>query len=581
MKRLLVVFLVLAVAATAAYSQEQIALAGSNQNQTTRGFEMNEYDYLINPLYVGMLSDPWLFFALDDAVNQLGANIVGNGFRVGWALGGAMTPVFLTNYRTSINLDAADPADNVEITRTGYDTASGQYATITETVTEDVKRDEQIHDLVLHGGLSLSEELALVFQFGMALDFWSVESVAYTNTYTNTAAVSDAALTTRGNRTDTIVNMRDDSENSYRMDVEAGLTLGDIMTRAVLGFGWYQPLSAGNTYTQTVTVYNDGGGLDDTVRDEETITTYEGQYYTVNGGVPNASFTMGAAGADFAEYYAVGLDSDTMLPLGDLGELTIPFGVGMDIYPGELDAVYTDTTVTYDDSADPSLEASRDTTTTTTTLVRTLDLAVDTGAAFAKSVMPAENTELHLGANLDLGFDSVNDSKTQTQVQRFQQDNDDDQAYTTQGIDVDYTYAQSGYEVQLSQQNYTVGIGVDTAVSYSPVPLLTFHAGASTGLSVQMTATSSLTTGDAGAGFVYEQYTDNLDTANSYDQRQKDGSTNDSVPDASFETEFVPSTGASFGFTLNFSEDFKVDARSVYSGNVGFSEFSVLGMYSY
>ena len=580
MKRLLVLFLVLGVTATATYSQEQIALTGSNQNQTTLGFEMNEYDYLINPLYLGMLSDPWLFFALDNDVNQLGANIVGDGFRVGWAPGGTMTPVFLTNYRTSMfNLDAADPENNVEITRTGYDTATGQYATITETVNEDIKRNEHVHDLVLHGGLSLSEELALVLQFGMALDFWSVQSVAYTNTYTNTAAISDASLTTRGNRTETVVNMRDNSENSYRMDVEAGLSLGDIMTRAVLGLGWYQPLSGRNTYTQTVTQYNAGFGLDDTVRDQEFITNYTGQYYTPSGGVPTASFTMGAAGVDFAEYLAVGLDSETMLPLGDLGKLTIPFGVGMDIYPRELDAIQTNTIVTYDDSSDPSVETSRNATTTTTTLVRTWDLMASTGAALSKSVKPAENTELHLGANLDFRFDSVNDTKTQTQVQRFQQDNDDDQAYATQGIDIDYTYTESGYEVQLSQQNYTVVLGVKTAVSYSPVPLLTFHAGASTGLSVQMTATSSLTTG--GPGFVYEQYTDNLDPTNSYDQRQKNGSTNDSIPGASFSTDFVPSTGASFGFTLNFSEAFKIDARSVYSGNVGFSEFSVLGMYSY
>jgi hypothetical protein len=328
-----------------------------------------------------------------------------------------------------------------------------------------------------------------------------------------------------------------------------------------------------------VTVYNDASGFDDTVRDRETITSYTGQYAT-NGGLPSAGFTMGSTGVDYAEHFGVGLDSETVLPLGDRGELTIPVGVGMDIYPRELEAAKTIATVSYDDSSDPSAETSRDATTITTTLVRSWDLSANTGAAIGTSVIPSENTELHLGANLGFGFGSVNDNRTETTVQRFRQDNDDDEAYTTEGVDIDYTYAQSGYEVQLSQQDYTVGLGVDTAVSYSPVPLLTFHAGASTTLAVQMIATSSLTTGDS--GYVYEQYTDNLEPTNSYDRRQKDGSANGSIPDTSFAMEFDPSTSAVFGFTLNFSENFRIDARSVASsGKVGFEEFSVLAMYSY
>ena len=580
MKRFLVLILVLGLAVSAAFAQEAIVLVGSNQNQTTLGFEMNEYDYLIDPLYVGMLSDPWLFFALDADVNQLGANIVGDGIRAGWALGGPMTPVLLGNYLTNMtNLDSAEVEDNVEIDRTGYDIATGQYATITETVNEDIYRNEQVHDLVLHGGLSLSEMIGLVFQLGLEIDHWSFESVSYTNTYTDTAEIADAALTTRGDRTEIVASMQDNSTNSYELDVEAGLTFGDLMSRVVLGAGWYNPLSANNTYEETVIDYNAGGGLDDTVRDGETITSYTGQY-TTNGGVPSPSFTMGGTGVGFSEYFGVGLDSETMLPLGGLGELTIPFGVGLDIYPADLTTVESVTSILYDDSSDPSVETERDATTTTTTLNRTLDLAVNTGAELNNSVMPAENTTLHLGAGLDLGFNTVTDAKTQTEQQRFQQDNDGDQAYTTAGTDVDYTYTESGYEVQLSEQDYTIDFDIETAVTYTPVPVLSFHAGASAGVFVAMTATSSLTTGDA--AFVYEQYTDNLDDTNSYDQRQKNGSNNETTPDASFSTDVFPTTSAVFGFTLNFSENFKIDARSVASGgNVGFEEFSVLGMYSY
>ena len=37
--------------------------------------------------------------------------------------------------------------------------------------------------------------------------------------------------------------MRDDSDNNYRLDAEAGLTLGSAKSRLVLGLGWYYPHS--------------------------------------------------------------------------------------------------------------------------------------------------------------------------------------------------------------------------------------------------------------------------------------------------------------------------------------------------
>jgi hypothetical protein len=579
MKRILLLITFLGFAATALCAQETLSLAGSNQNQTTLGFELNEYDYLINPLYLGRLVDPWLFFALDDDVNQLGADIAGNGLRAGWAPGGEMTPVFLADYLTDMDtLERVDPEENVEITRTGYDIATGQYATIVEAVSEDIKREREIHDLVLHGGLSLTDMIGLAVQLGVAIDRWTIESVDYTNTYTDTAAISDASLTTRGPLTEIVVNMHDETENSYQLDVEVGLTTKDIRSRIVLGTGWYYPHTRNNSYTETVTVYNAGGGLDDTIRDQETITSYTGQY-TTGGGLPAAGFTMTSPVVDAAEYFGVGVYSETMLPIGEVAELTIPFGVGMDIHPRSLQTVESTTIVTYDDASATSLETSRSTTTTTTSLVRTQDLSATAGAEIGKSVIPTENTGLHLGAGLDIVFESAKDVKTQTGQQLLQQDNDGDGAYTTAGTDVDYTYTESGYEVQRTQFEYAGILQVKSAVSFTPVPVLTFHAGASAGLRVRLTSTSSLTTGDA--AFVFEQYTDNLDDANSYAIRQKDGSANDSIPDSSRETDFTPFTDAAFGFTLAFSDNFKIDARSVYSGNVGFAEFSVLGMYSY
>lgn len=560
-------------------AQETIVMTGSNQSQTTLGFEMNEYDYLISPVYLRKLDASWFFFALDNNVNQLAANTVGNGFRAGWAPGGALTPVLLANYRTSMNtLDSTTPTDNIETTRTGYDTATGTYATISESVNEDAKRNRQVHDLVLHGGLALTDTIAAILQLGVSVDRWTVQSISYTNTYSNTAAPSAASLTAKGDLTQTDIAMRNASDNGYLLDLETGLVLGNLQSTITLGTGWYNPHTANNSYTETVTTYDLFGGLDNTVRDRETITTYTGQYTTA-GGVPTPSFTMTGTAVNWAEFYRVGIDSDTVVATPGGAELTIPFGVGFDLYPADLQTAESTTIVSYDDASATSLEKSRDATTTTTVLVRSLDLLAHAGAELGKSVVPADNTQLHLGAGLDVVLEAFNDSKTQTRQQVFQQDNDGDGLYNTVGTDASYTYTETGYAVQSSILDTRGTFTVETAVSYTPVPILTFHAGASAGLTVGVMSTSSLTTGDA--GFVYETYTDNLDAANSYVQRQKDGSANDTIPSTLLSTDFTPFTDAQFGFTLDFSDDFTIDARSVYSGNVGFSEFSVLGMYSY
>lgn len=565
--------------ATSAMAQETIVLLGSNQNQTTLGFEMNEYDYLINPVYLHMLDGSWYFFALDNNVNQLAADIVGNGFRAGWAPGGARTPVLLANYLTNMNtLNSTTAADNVEVTRTGYDTATGTYATIGESVNEFPKQNRQVHNLVLHGGLGLTDTISLTLQLGLLVDRWTVQSVDYTNTYSNTAAPSDASLTSKGDLTQTDIAMNNASDNGYRLDLEAGLNIGSIQSKVVLGAGWYNPQAANSTYSQTVTVYNAFSGLDNTVRDQETTTAYTGQYTTA-GGVPTPDFTMAGTAVNWAEFYRVGIDSSTVIPISDGTDLTIPLVVGMDLYPADLQTAQTSTIVSYDDSSTTGTEMSRDTTTTTTGLTRSLDLVAQTGAHLGKSVTPSDNTKLHLGAGLDVLFEPSKDSKTQMRQQVFQQDNDGDGLYTTAGTDVNYTYTETGYAVQSTVLNTTGTFKVETAVSYNPLPILTFHAGASAGLSVGVMSTSTLTTGDA--GFVYETYTDNLDSANSYVQRQKDGSANNTIPSTMLSTSFTPFTDAQFGFTLDFNEGFRIDAKSVFGGNVGFSQFSVIGMYSY
>ena len=575
MKRFFIVFLLAAAILSPGFSQELITLNGSNQNQTTVGFEMNEYDYLINPLYFHLLTGRWAFFGLDNDLNQLAANIVGNGINAGIALGGEMTPVFLINYRTTTSIDAADALDNIEIDYTNYDQASGTYATITESVNQYIKYNEAVHKLVLHGGLSISETFGLALQFSMIMDQWNIQQTSYTNTYSNATSVADTALTNKGNLTDLTINMRDGSENSYKLDIEAGIDAGSFSSRMVLGAGWYNPGSASNSYQQVVTVYNDAAGLDDTVQDQVTTTSYTGQYYY--DGSLYAAFDMGGV-SDFVEFFRIGLDTTNIIPLGEEFNLIVPFEVQYDIFGSALSTVQTTTIVTYNDASTTPVESGRDVTTVTTTLARPLDLRASTGATVAKTLHPTENTRLHLGGGLDFEFTGASDTQTRQRVRNYQVDNNSDGAYTTAGTDVSTVYTESGYEVTSQTYEYNFDLSSRVAVSHNPIGILTFHAGAFGNAAVDLESTSTLTTGDT--GYVWEAYTDSLDATNSYTRRQKDGSNSQSTPSTLFMTDFSFTTSGFFGFTLDFSENFRIDARSTIS-NVSFYEFSVICMVAF
>ena len=575
-KSILLGILVLAVVLNG-FSNELISLDGSNQYKTTVGFEMNEYDYLINPLYIHLLSSPWYFFGLDGDVTQLANNIIGDGMAAGMALGGAMTPVFLVNYSTTSYLSAAEEGEeNISLSYDTYDQATGTYALVTESIEKNTKYSHIIHDLVLHGGLSLSENFALAFQDALAMDAYRINRVKYSNEYTNTAAPTDATLSAKGNRTDTSVHMRASSENSYKIDVEAGLDTGAFQSRMVLGAGWFYPGSGNNIFEEIETVYS--GGLDPTVRDQENITTYTGQYYSSGSTVnPSQCFDMTGAFVTAAEYFAIGLQTDNTIPMDRGAYLFIPFNVQYDIYSPNLSLAENITTVTYNDGTADNPEDSRDETITTTNLTRNLDLSASTGAGLGKMVQPTEQTQLHFGTQLDFEFIGLNDIKTQQKVDHYQEDVNGDGDYADVGTDIDTVYTQSGYEVQRRELDYNFDLSVDVAVSYSPVAPLTFHTGATTSAGVDLQSLSTLTTGNS--GFIYEQYTDNLEDANSYDQRQKDGTSTASSRSTSFGSDFDFYTNAFFGFTLEFSENFKLDARAT-AGDVGFEEFSVIGMYS-
>lgn len=573
MKKILFVLLFVVSFLSAGFSQELIELAGSNQYQTTISFEMNPYDYLINPLHFHLLTDRWAFFGLDNDINQLAVNIVGNGINAGIALGGTMTPVFLMNYRTASNLECTEEAKNIEIDFTNYDQATGTYATVTEKVDQYIKNNEAIHNLVLHGGLSLSEIFALAFQFAMIVDQWNVHRTVYTNTYSNTASPSDATLTDKGNLTETTFTMRNDSENSYKIDLEAGFDLDTFSSRIVLGAGWFNPGSASNSYQEVVTVYNDPAGLDDTVQDQVTTTSYSGQYY-YNGSL-NASFDMGSI-SNYVEFFRFVLDTTNLIPLGEEFNLIIPFDFQQDIYRGNLNTVATTDILSYNDASATPVESSRDTTTETTSLLRKPDLRAATGATLAKTLHPTDNTRLHLGGGFDFEFIGDRDTRMRERVRHYLADNDGDGAYTTAGVDVNTLYREYGYEVDTQTHEYNFDFSGKVAVSYSPIRILTFHAGAFTNAAVDLESTSSQTVGDG--GYQYETYTDILDATNNYTHRQKDGSNNRSTPSTLFSSDFDFTSSAYFGFTLEFSETFRIDARSTYTGNVGFVEFSVIGM---
>jgi hypothetical protein len=316
------------------------------------------------------------------------------------------------------------------------------------------------------------------------------------------------------------------------------------------------------------------GGIDNTVMDSQTITTQSGAYYYNGAVLPR--FQMNTNSPVVPSSIQLTLDTSSTLELSDGLRLDIPLGAGMSLYPDQSTVNQT-TNISYNDAVSNTPETNRSTTTVTTQLAVGSDIDANAGAILRKDLDPADNVAFHLGAGLYLMMNIYQDSRTQTQTTRTQWDNNTDGDYADAGEDVDTVYSESGYSIQQSSGTYTGVLMIPLSVSWKPFPKLTFHAGTTTSMSVAITTSDTITEGNA--AFIYESFTDNLESNNSYTQRLKDGTNNASTPNRMMNTNFGFSTAGSFGFTLQLTDNLSIDALAQ-ANSLAFGTFSLTGVYS-
>ncbi len=584
MKRILFLLVIIMCFTLAAFSQEVITTTGSNTNISSYGNSMNQYDYLLNPAYIDQMEARTLFFALDNSGQQFGSDNphLIQGLRAGWAMSDTLG--FMMDYKTSTNIDISevggedtekteDDFQNIELTYDTYNQATGRYDFIYEDVNDNIKNTTHDHDLLAHSIFSLGDGIAGAAQLLFSLHTHDTHNVDYTNTYSNTAAPTDTSLTDKDDRVEIVNKLLDDNENDIALDLEFGMNTENLITKASLGVS-ANNLRIGNTYKETITDYNAGTGVDDTVRDSEYTEEWSGQYYY--NGARQASFEMDNSAPSYLSTIGTGIGSVTQLPMDDF-TLIVPFDVGFDFPMGTLQTVNSKTDIYYNDAAEANTETGREVTSTITTLKPRLYMYAKAGGGVRKVFKPADNATVTAVPSLEVSLDIKNDTRTQTRTTATQSDNNGNGSYADAG-DTDTLYTESGWEVKNNSYTTAIELTLPVSAEWKANKLMTFRAGYFMQATFTMTSLSSLETGNN--SLIYEQFTDNLNADNSFILRQKDGFDNYSEPDTSFSGDFGFNSGGEFGAELKISDNFSIDILAT-GDSIQINDFTVMGIMKY
>jgi hypothetical protein len=555
-----------------AASAQLVSFSASNQNLATVGFETNAYDWMLNPLFYGQIDASTLFVSLDAYGSQLGSGIVGSGFRGGyaWIMPG-FSPLLMLDYRTTASSSSADEAGNTQLSYTGYDAASGRYGTITQTVNITPSSVSPAQKLIAQFGGKMDGPINFDAQFEWLLDNTIATGLSYQNTYTNTTAPTDSTLSSMGARTDTTIALRNNAVNVLALEGEVGLAFGSLTSRISLGTGLMNWDYTAPSYDQTATSYS--AGSDPTKKDTEVHTIYAGAYYYSSGSA-TASYAMDTNTPNYLPYVPLSLDSSTLLTLEPSFTVEIPFSFTANFVPATA-TTNTSRTMSFDDVS--SQETSRLDVSTVNAIAYGRNLSTSLEGVVRKSFSSGDAI-LYLGSGLKLAYNGWQATRTSTNVTHTQTDGNANGNYTDAGVDTDTTYTKSGYGIVNSNDQIATTLRVPVAVTWTPLPNLSFHAGTETSMTATCTLLSSTTTGTS--SYIYETFTDNLVSANSYAQRQISGSSNASVPASSSTWGFAFNTTGRFGVTLAIADNFTIDALAQTS-YVGFGSFSLTGVYRF
>lgn len=571
-KSLLVLILMMAITWNG-FGDDLIDLGDSNTKKGTASFVTNEYDWMLNPLNYSLLESSTLFLSMDADGSQFSAGSVGAGIRGGFALiNTGLSPIFALNYFNDSDSTTPEEADNVVYTYSTYDIATGNYASINGNVNiKKISKPNQ--ELKVHFGGSAGESINFAVQAWLKSERYESTSLAYTDTYTNTTAASDATLSSKGDQTETVNNVPT-FNNVLAFEPEIGLKIGSIESLISFGFGMYNILPSENSSVSTVSTYSTG--IDPIIMDSQTITSTTGHYYNSDSNSFIDMVFMNTSTPTYAPKLRVSLNTDNTMSIDENTEVVFPIAFGMTFYP-EAETTSSTTNITFDDSTGTALESNRTNNLTAISLSSTYDMEGVLGALYKKTFKPSDKAALHLGGGLNIEFDINEFTRSQVFSVTTQKDNNGNNVYTD-AVDVNTVYKESGYEIRTTDASYDFIVSFPVAIEYSPIKSLKFYAGTTTKLTTNLGISTTLTTGDS--GYIYEEYTDNNNADNNYALRQKDTSNNTSQPSNDFSTNFDISVDGTFGFSLDLADNFKVDALAATSG-VGFYKFSLTCIYSF
>lgn len=411
-----------------------------------------------------------------------------------------------------------------------------------------------------HTGLTLSQGYGIIAQLKVLQDYNTYDNSDYSDDYdANGDLVSKNSLT---HEKYSVMN----NANTYALDVATGITLNNKEITLNAGFSIINPM---DRYASTVTTEYDITNTVEPNTDAQKVDYINTSEIT--GQISNwysSLLSYSTNTTDKSLLSRSDLDISSQIEWDHESGLTfnLPISFGLSFY-GDLESIETNSTKGYKDDTNTLIVENTTVTKETLSIPTALDLTA--GFGIEKSFEPSSNTNVYLGANGYFNFNTFNEVKGREVTTTTKSDTDQNGTFDTGETSTVSKTVENGITVSESTTGFNISTKV--AATFTPIELITFHVAAFPYVNVNYTSTET----EYNSGNV-NTYTDNITAENTTTTDTK-GLT---ITDKSSNTSFGAGNWGRFGFILNFSENFKLDAKASVS-RLAFDEFSLLAIFSY
>lgn len=584
-KRAVALLFLLTFAGAVALAQQAVVPGNSNTRDVSQGFERNDYDFLLDPARMDLLSGPTLFLALDNAFSGFAEDFVGDGFRLGWANPELpFAPNLALNYFPASSTAADPDEENTDTQFNNFTDAPPQYATITDSLGGRDSSANRRSGLFVHVGGTIADGIGLAAQVRIRRTVESILEDSGEDIFVDTIEPNDTDLSEIGDRIvhDFPLVYRQEAGGVFA-DLELGLQLPTAPTRVVVSLQLQPGIdSADLVGTRTVEAFD--GGADAAILDTRDTTQYRGAWLVDNLRVTDATPVLAVVDMDtnfpaFFESTAIGLFGESQVELNPEYALDLSGGGSYRFAPEGIQSIRTLREETFDDSIIATPVLTDDVTTvTSSSLDSATILSANLGATLRKSRDLDARVSVHLGIGLSGSYEQSAFAMSETEVVTTLIDGDNDQLYETAGVDTNQVVTFSGYTTSGEQTIFIAELLAPVAFAYEPLPGLRFRAGIQMGLNYNRSVDVDRETGDP--NYTTQTIVDALDAGNNVIDQTIPGSDSLTFVSTARSSNFVPTSSATFGFTLDLNDQVTIDARAS-SAQVSFGTFNVAAIYRY